>query len=291
MRFSTPGRLATYAAELESHGNPFCQTLLERPFLLPIPSLINKPTVLTECTLKPPPLLPTPPPSEPSEPTVIERLIAANSDVWEKLMNNQFCKLGYTSSATKFDNIYRAFAKQDYLYLLEYARLFTFRALRDPATHTLAGLRKMVVEDLPRKVNDAEEFLEACVGSMGISEEEMVRESMGPQIAGYTSWLQLHAMTDDVFAGYVRMVPCLYGWNAIAHRLSLSYTATENTLFHTHWFRDSILDRSANKLSDYLEANRVDYECPANWKKWNESFRQACLFEIAFFEAAMGGRM
>ncbi|KAF8535577.1 hypothetical protein BDD12DRAFT_808471 [Trichophaea hybrida] len=117
MLFPTPGRLATYAAELESNGNPFCLTSLERPFFLPLTFLINKATVLTECTRKSAPL-PTPPPSEPSEPTVIERLIAANSDVWEKLMNNQFCKLGFTSSAAEFDNIYRAFAKVPPLFFL-----------------------------------------------------------------------------------------------------------------------------------------------------------------------------
>jgi len=38
--------------------------------------------------------------------------------------------------------------------------------------------------------------------------------------------------------------------------------------------------------SAYLEANRRDYEYYANWKKWNVGFRQACLFEIAFFDVA-----
>jgi len=38
--------------------------------------------------------------------------------------------------------------------------------------------------------------------------------------------------------------------------------------------------------SAYLEANRCNYECWANRKKWSTGFRQACLFEIAFFDAA-----
>jgi len=37
----------------------------------------------------------------------------------------------------------------------------------------------------------------------------------------------------------------------------------------------------------YLEDNLDSYNCETNWEKWNIAFRQACLFEIAFFAAAL----
>ena len=42
-----------------------------------------------------------------------------------------------------------------------------------------------------------------------------------------------------------------------------------------------------NHFLEYLEDNLHLYNCDSNWEKWTIAFRQACLFEIAFFDAAM----
>lgn len=120
---------------------------------------------------------------------------------------------------------------------------------------------------------------------MGISENELQEERQSQPIAGYTAWLKFHAITDDVFSNYVRMIPCLYvsipktiarwegstlmwigvesdceevaevwkwysylsitRWTCLVNAI----TGIENTLFHIHWFATSIKDSSAVKLS------------------------------------------
>lgn len=68
-------------------------------------------------------------------------------------------------------------------------------------------------------------------------------------------------------------------------RRACGVSQQENFLVSTSIF-PAFVRKLSNMKSAYLEANRGDYECWANWKKWSAGFRQACLFEIAFFDAA-----
>jgi thiaminase len=63
---------------------------------------------------------------------------------------------------------------------------------------------------MQRKCEYAESFFKGCIHNMGISENELQEERQSQPIAGYTAWLKYHAITDDVFSNYVRMIPCLY---------------------------------------------------------------------------------
>jgi hypothetical protein len=64
-----------------------------------------------------------------------------------------------------------------------------------------------------------------------------------------------------------------------ANKLSSEYLVSLLPLFRILYY----------KPSGYLEGLRGSYECQASWTKWNNAFRQACLFEIAFFEAGLNG--
>ena len=101
------------------------------------------------------------------------------------------------------------YVQENYKFLIEYARFINYRYLQDPTTCTSAGLKEML-ECLPRKVKDADDFFEICVSSMNISEKDLLENRVSPQNLGYTSWMQMYAMTDDVYSNYVRMIPCVY---------------------------------------------------------------------------------
>ncbi|PBK67966.1 hypothetical protein ARMSODRAFT_1005005 [Armillaria solidipes] len=235
------------------------------------------------------PPIPLPKPEGPrAQHTLIEQLIINNQYVWRKFMANQFCADGYKSPANKFDDKFRAMSKQDYLYLIEYVRFVNFRSLQEPSAHTEDGLSDMV-SDLNKNVKDVQDYFDSCIKDMQINGDDLLEESASTTVLGYSSWEQLCAMTDDAFSNFIRAVPCVYGWNKIAQRLKQEGPGETDTLFYNYWFLQNLDSGSADRLSQFLEDNRSKYESPGSMEKWNAAFRQACLFETAFFKAAQRG--
>ena len=69
---------------------------------------------------------------------------------------------------------------------------------------------KYLTDELPHKLRHAERLFNKCVDKMGINAEDLRNEILSQAISGYTAWLELNAMTDDVFSNFVRMIPCLW---------------------------------------------------------------------------------
>ncbi|PBK94499.1 hypothetical protein ARMGADRAFT_1164632 [Armillaria gallica] len=232
------------------------------------------------------PPIPLPKPKGPIEQyTLIEQLIMNNEDVWTKFLENQFCADGYKSPANEFDDKFRAMSRQDYLYLIEYARFVNFRSLQEPGAHTEDGLED-VLNNLNKNVKEVQDYFNSCINDMHINGDDLLKEKASTMVLGYSSWEQLSAMTDDAFSNYIRAVPCVYGWNKIAQKLEQEGPGQTDPLFYQYWFVQNIDPGSANRLSQFLEDNRSQYESPGSMEKWNIAFRQACLFETAFFTAA-----
>ncbi|KAG7439710.1 heme oxygenase-like protein [Guyanagaster necrorhizus] len=219
-------------------------------------------------------------------PTIIDQLITWNQQAWDNFLNNEFCALGYNSSASDFNDKYRGYAEQDYLYLIEYVRFINYRGLQEPITHTKEGLQELVV-NVTRNVGYVNDSYDDLTTGMNVTADDVASLRPAPSMWGYTSWEELSAITDDSFSNYVRAIPCIYGWYKIAEKLQNSGPGVNNTFFYNYWFQQNIGNSSAVKISEYLETLRSRYESPANWEKWNASFHQALAFESAFFQAGL----
>jgi len=68
---------------------------------------------------------------------------------------------------------------------------------------------KNLTDELSHKLRHAERLFNKCVDKMGINAEDLRNETLSQAISGYTAWLELNAMTDDVFSNFVRMIPCV----------------------------------------------------------------------------------
>jgi len=69
---------------------------------------------------------------------------------------------------------------------------------------------KNLTDELPHKLRHAEKLFNKCIDKMGINAEDLRNERLSQAISGYTAWLELNAMRDDVFSNYVRMIPCIW---------------------------------------------------------------------------------
>jgi thiaminase/transcriptional activator TenA len=106
--------------------------------------------------------------------------------------------------------------RQDWLYLIDYSRLFAAAVLRAPdlaAMTTFAELLRgiMVTEmDLHR----------SYVAGFGITVADLERETKAPTTQGYTDFLLRTATTGDYAELLGAVLPCLWGYNEIGLRLA-----------------------------------------------------------------------
>jgi thiaminase len=75
---------------------------------------------------------------------------------------------------------------------------------------------KKLSDELSHNLKHPERFFNICVDEMGINAEDLRNERLSQALSGYTAWLELNAMTDDVFSNYVRMIPWI--WVSGSHK-------------------------------------------------------------------------
>ncbi|KAI1370065.1 hypothetical protein F4677DRAFT_451765 [Hypoxylon crocopeplum] len=104
---------------------------------------------------------------------------------------------------------------------------------------------------------------------------------------GYVKWLQ-----DNVNLGWfvyqVSRIPCVYGWAELANNLSETPNVDTASMFYSEWIQANLDWSYGADHSEMLE-NEVQYHNNSEtFMVYNKLFREGMLFEIAFFESAIG---
>lgn len=106
--------------------------------------------------------------------------------------------------------------RQDYLYLIDYSRLFAAGVLRAPDLAAMTAfaelLRGIMVTEM--------DLHRSYVAGFGISEADLEAETKAPTTQGYTDFLLRVATTGDYAELLGALLPCLWGYNEIGLRLA-----------------------------------------------------------------------
>src|SRR5829696_390364 len=88
---------------------------------------------------------------------------------------------------------FKFWVRQDYLFLIEYCRLFALAAARAPDLDTI----RRFAELLTATVNDEMALHRAFAAEFGMTPEDLERETMAPTTRGYTDFLLRTAALGD----------------------------------------------------------------------------------------------
>ncbi len=105
--------------------------------------------------------------------------------------------------------------RQDYLFLIEYCRLFGLAAARAPDLGTLTRFADL----LQATARTEMDLHRAYARDLGISETELEHEAMAPTTRAYTDFLVRVAATGDFCELAAALLPCMWGYGEIAQRL------------------------------------------------------------------------
>ena len=171
--------------------------------------------------------------------------------------------------------------RQDYLFLIEYARLFGLGAARAPDLDTM-----MRFADLLRTtVRDEMELHRGYAARFGIGPDELEREPMAPTTRGYTDFLLRVAATGDFAELAAALLPCMWGFSEIGRRLAERPRPADSR--YAAWvemYADPEFAALAAWCRDLVDRLAADAGPDAR-RRMEAAFVTSSRYELAFWDA------
>ncbi|MGH3912475.1 MAG: thiaminase II [Pseudonocardiaceae bacterium] len=204
----------------------------------------------------------------------------AAADIWDAVHRHPFvCGIG---NGTLDLERFRFWVRQDYLFLIEYSRLLALAAARAPDLHTMRWFADLVHETLHEEMN----LHRSYSADLGISVADLEREEMAPTTRGYIDFLLRTAMAGDFAELVAALLPCMWGFNEIGHRLAQDGPPDDER--YARWIgmyasdEFTVLADRLRELTDRLGADLAG----APRVRMREAFLTSSRYELAFWEMA-----
>ncbi|MCO5227718.1 MAG: hypothetical protein M9934_05475 [Thermomicrobiales bacterium] len=122
--------------------------------------------------------------------------------------------------------IFGFWLRQDYLYLIDYARLFGAAVLKAPSLELMTTMAQLAHEILHTEMA----LHRSYVAEFGITEADLLHETKAPTCQGYTDFLLRTATIGDFAELMGALLPCMWGYGEIGARLAANGCPDERAL-------------------------------------------------------------
>ncbi|MCY4581966.1 MAG: thiaminase II [Chloroflexi bacterium] len=139
---------------------------------------------------------------------------AAASDVWEAQHEHPFIR-GIGDGSLDL-NRFRYWVRQDYRFLIEYARMLATASARAPNLDAMTKFAELTNETLNVEMSMHRSY----AAEFGIGEDELEREELSPTCRAYTDFLVRTAATGSFAEVVGALLPCMWGFSEVGQRLA-----------------------------------------------------------------------
>ncbi|GGM60774.1 thiaminase/transcriptional activator TenA [Halarchaeum rubridurum] len=177
---------------------------------------------------------------------------------------------------------FRYWVRQDYVYLVEYCRVFAYGAARAPDLATLRRFAELLGETAETEMALHREY----AAEFGITEAELEATEASPTTRAYTDFLVRTAATGTFGDLVAALLPCMWGFNETAKRLEAGGLPDDER--YAEWVRTYAGDEFAElaawckDLMDDVAAESSD----AERERYREIFETSARYEYRFWDAA-----
>jgi thiaminase/transcriptional activator TenA len=200
--------------------------------------------------------------------------------VWEATLEHPMVeRLG---EGTLEEEPFRYWVRQDYVYLVEYSRMFALGAASAPDLDRMATFAELLDETINTEMGLHREY----AAEFGISEAELEATQASPTTRAYTDFL-VRVASQGTFGDLVAaLLPCMWGFNVTGRRLAergvpdheqyaawVEMYSSEEFTELAEWCRD-LMDEVAKEST---EADR---------ERYRELFLTSSHYEYMFWDAA-----
>jgi thiaminase/transcriptional activator TenA len=184
------------------------------------------------------------------------------------------------AAGTLDEGRFRAWLIQDYLFLLDYVRLFALAAARAPDTDALGRLVDLAHSTFHEELS----LHRSYAAEFGLTEADLDGADKSPACAAYTDFLLRTAATADYPEVLAALLPCMWGYSELGRAMAAAGLPTEP--HYRRWvetyadpgFADlaawcaTLLDRTADGLP------------PASLAACQRAFLTSLRHELAFWD-------
>lgn len=215
--------------------------------------------------------------------SVSARLRADNDGVWEACFAHPFVQA--IGRGDLDESAFRRFLVQDYLFLIDYARVLAYAAAKAPDL----GAQTWFARLLDATIQTEMDLHRKTCAEWGIDATELEGASALPTTVAYTSFLLRTAATGDAGDIGAALLPCQWGYADIGGRLQANGLPPEPR--YAAWI-EAYADPGYAELTDWLRGfvdalgARID---ATTYARWNSIFTTTLRFELAFWEMAWTG--
>ncbi|MCS4486093.1 thiaminase II [Staphylococcus americanisciuri] len=162
--------------------------------------------------------------------TFSERLFRRVEPIWQSYLEHPFVQ-GIGDGTLDKDK-FKHWMKQDYLYLIDYTRLFALGVVKAHDLETMGLFGTLVHETLQTEMQLHRDY----AAQFGISEQELTMTEPASTTTSYTSYMLDHAQRGGIEYVVAAVLTCTWSYNFIGRALNEIEGAAAH-LFYGEWVR------------------------------------------------------
>lgn len=176
---------------------------------------------------------------------------------------------------------FQHWVRQDYVFLVDYCRLFALAAARAPELATMVRFAELLRETLLTEMS----LHRGYAAEFGIGPEDLEREVASPTTRGYCDFLLRTATTGDYLDLVAALTPCMWGFSEIGQRLAERPAPADAR--YAAWVRmyaDPAFAELAGWCRELLD-RLAEGAAPSALGAAEAAFLTSSRWELAFWEA------
>jgi thiaminase (transcriptional activator TenA) len=209
-----------------------------------------------------------------------DELREAAAEIWEAQHEHPFVR--GIGDGTLDPERFRFYVRQDYLFLIEYARLLALACARAPRLELMQRFADLAQSTLRSEM----ELHRAYAAEWGIAREQLETEPIAPATRAYADFLLRTAALGDFGELVGALLPCMWGYSELGRRLA-ERGRPANELY-ARWI-DTYAGNDFTQLASWCRA--VCDESAAGTgeegrSRMREAFLESSRHELDFWDAA-----
>ncbi|WP_372479618.1 thiaminase II [Halomicrobium sp. HM KBTZ05] len=212
--------------------------------------------------------------------TGTDELATIGEPIWEAILDHPMVRrLG---AGTLDEEPFRYWVRQDYRYLIDYARVFAHGAATAPTLDRMGTFAELLDET----INTEMDLHRAYAAEFGISEAELEATEPSPTTRAYTDFLVRTAATGTFGDLVAALLPCMWGFNVTGKRLAQRGRPDDER--YAEWI-DTYAGEEFTELTEWCKECMDDVWARAGERerdRYRDLFRTSARFEYRFWDAA-----
>jgi thiaminase/transcriptional activator TenA len=207
-----------------------------------------------------------------------ENLLDAGADIWAAQYEHPF--VTELAAGELDESAFRHWVEQDYLYLLDYARVFALAGTKAREEALMTDLLGVAHETLDVEMDLHREF----AADYGLTPEDLAAVEKAPTCVAYTNFLVRTAHEGSLAETVAALYPCGRGYLDVAEHMADIADGEHRYTPFVELYTSEEFREIAAWLGDLVD------DCAARWPGERERMREAFLtsarLELAFWEMA-----